>query len=321
MHVLIVSDNRDFIGAESLRMRANGFRVDAVELGEFAYDYIIEFNYDVVICDEHLGDTTCVELVRQIRTLKLQTPVIIVANTHSGKGLSEILDMGVDAWVPAPANSELLMATIRAVVRRSKQHAHNVITFGYFTIDLSHRLLRHSGTVVKLTGKEYDLVEALALNMNRVLSKDALMTRMYSGRDEPELKIVDVFICKIRNKMAAFGDNHIETAWGRGYVMRPDPVTVSDNRTKPGTISPNLQVLRALSESEVALSQRELSIATGNSKNSIQYSVRVLCERGLLFRHDVKNGSSCYRLTESGQKVLAESLSALKETNHETVEL
>jgi two-component system cell cycle response regulator CtrA len=123
-----------------------------------------------------------------------------------------------------PFHKEELVARIHAVVRRSKGHAQSVIKTGDIQVNLDAKTVEVNGSRVHLTGKEYQMLELLSLRKGTTLTKEMFLNHLYGGMDEPELKIIDVFICKLRKKLAASaqGQHHIETVWGRGYVLR-DP--------------------------------------------------------------------------------------------------
>ena len=116
------------------------------------------------------------------------------------------------------------MARIQAIVRRSKGHSDSVIRTGRLTVNLDTRMVEIDGHPLHLTGKEYGILELLSLRKGTTLTKEMFLNHLYGGMDEPELKIIDVFVCKLRKKLAnaSSGENYIETVWGRGYVLR-DP--------------------------------------------------------------------------------------------------
>ena len=116
------------------------------------------------------------------------------------------------------------MARIHAIIRRSKGHSQSVIRTGKVSVNLDAKTVEADGTPVHLTGKEYQMLELLSLRKGTTLTKEMFLNHLYGGMDEPELKIIDVFICKLRKKLsnATEGENYIETVWGRGYVLR-DP--------------------------------------------------------------------------------------------------
>ncbi|HSK39619.1 MAG TPA: response regulator transcription factor, partial [Arenibaculum sp.] len=118
-----------------------------------------------------------------------------------------------------------LVARIHAIVRRSKGHSQSVIRTGRLTVNLDTRTVEVDSLPLHLTGKEYGILELLSLRKGTTLTKEMFLNHLYGGMDEPELKIIDVFVCKLRKKLASAtsGDNYIETVWGRGYVLR-DPL-------------------------------------------------------------------------------------------------
>ena len=107
-------------------------------------------------------------------------------------------------------------------MRRSKGHAQSVVQFGDLLINLDAKTTEVNSTRVNLTGKEYQVLELLSLRQGMTISKEMFLNHLYGGMDEPELKIIDVFMCKLRKKLAnaSGGKNYIETVWGRGYILR-----------------------------------------------------------------------------------------------------
>ena len=134
------------------------------------------------------------------------------------------LGFGADDYVTKPFHREELIARIHAVVRRSKGHSQSVIRTGKLAVNLDAKTVEVDSTRVHLTGKEYAMLELLSLRKGTTLTKEMFLNHLYGGMDEPELKIIDVFICKLRKKLslACAGENYIETVWGRGYVLRDD---------------------------------------------------------------------------------------------------
>jgi two-component system, cell cycle response regulator CtrA len=123
-----------------------------------------------------------------------------------------------------PFHKDELVARIHAIVRRSQGHAQSVVQTGDLTVNLDQKTVEIDGARVHLTGKEYQMLELLCLRKGTTLTKEMFLNQLYGGMDEPEIKIIDVFMCKLRKKLAnaSDGKDYVETVWGRGYVLR-DP--------------------------------------------------------------------------------------------------
>src|SRR3979490_1589181 len=123
-----------------------------------------------------------------------------------------------------PFHKEELVARIHAIVRRSKGHAQSVVQTDDLIVNLDAKTVEINQVRVHLTGKEYQMLELLSLRKGTTLTKEMFLSQLYGGMDEPEIKIIDVFICKLRKKLAGAsnGKDYIETVWGRGDLLR-DP--------------------------------------------------------------------------------------------------
>ena len=142
---------------------------------------------------------------------------------------------GADDYLIKPFHREELVARIHAIIRRSKGHSQSIIETGKIALNLDAKTVEVDGKSVHLTGKEYQMLELLSLRKGTTLTKEMFLNHLYGGMDEPELKIIDVFICKLRKKLsrASANENYIETVWGRGYVLKDpkpsqhEPVTMA----------------------------------------------------------------------------------------------
>ncbi|MEP6830523.1 MAG: response regulator transcription factor, partial [Rhizomicrobium sp.] len=193
-------------------------------LGEEGIDLGKLYDYDIIVLDLQLPDMSGFEVLKALRVAKVQTPVLILSGNAIVEAKVKALGFGADDYMTKPFHKDELVARIQAVVRRSKGHSQSVITTGKLTVNLDAKTVEVDGQRVHLTGKEYQMLELLSLRKGTTLTKEMFLNHLYGGMDEPELKIIDVFICKLRKKLAAAidGDNYIETVWGRGYVLR-DP--------------------------------------------------------------------------------------------------
>jgi two-component system cell cycle response regulator CtrA len=166
------------------------------------------------------------EVLRQLRLARIETPILILSGSDDTDSKLKGFGFGADDYLPKPFHREELVARIHAIIRRSKGHSQSVIRTGRISVNLDTKTVESEGEPVHLTGKEYQMLELLSLRKGTTLTKEMFLNHLYGGMDEPELKIIDVFICKLRKKLsqATDGENYIETVWGRGYVLRdPQP--------------------------------------------------------------------------------------------------
>ena len=224
MRVLLIEDDSAMARSIELMLRSEGFNVYTTDLGEEGIDLGKLYDYDIIVLDLQLPDMSGFEVLKSLRLAKVQTPVLILSGNAIVEAKVKALGFGADDYMTKPFHKDELVARIQAVVRRSKGHSQSVITTGKLTVNLDAKTVEVDGSRVHLTGKEYQMLELLSLRKGTTLTKEMFLNHLYGGMDEPELKIIDVFICKLRKKLATAtsGDNYIETVWGRGYVLR-DP--------------------------------------------------------------------------------------------------
>ena len=224
MRVLLIEDDSATAQSIELMLKSEGFNVYTTDLGEEGVDLGKIYDYDLILLDLSLPDMSGLEVLRQLRVGKVNTPVMILSGTAEIETKVKTLGGGADDYMTKPFHKDELIARIHAVVRRSKGHAQSVIKTGDIIVNLDAKTVEVAGSRVHLTGKEYEMLELLSLRKGTTLTKEMFLNHLYGGMDEPELKIIDVFICKLRKKLAvaADGNHYIETVWGRGYVLR-DP--------------------------------------------------------------------------------------------------
>jgi two-component system cell cycle response regulator CtrA len=224
MRVLLVEDDSATAKSIELMLKSEGYICDTTDLGEDGLEIGKLYDYDIIVLDLMLPDMDGYEVLRRLRSAKIETPVLILSGMSELDAKIKGLGFGADDYLTKPFDKRELIARIQAIVRRAKGHSDSLIRTGRMTVNLDTRTAEVNGQPLHLTGKEYGILELLSLRKGTTLTKEMFLNHLYGGMDEPELKIIDVFVCKLRKKLAAAcdGDNYIETVWGRGYVLR-DP--------------------------------------------------------------------------------------------------
>lgn len=227
MRVLLVEDDPSTAKAIELSLASEGIICDTTELGEEGLEIGRIYDYDIIILDLMLPDIDGYEVLRRFRAAKITTPILILSGLSGPDQKIKGLGYGADDYLTKPFNKGELIARIQAIVRRSKGHSESVIRTGKLVVNLDTRSVEVDSQQIHLTSKEYAILELLSLRKGSTLTKEMFLNHLYGGIDEPELKIIDVFVCKLRKKLAesSGGENYIETVWGRGYVLKePEPV-------------------------------------------------------------------------------------------------
>jgi two-component system cell cycle response regulator CtrA len=224
MRVLLIEDDSATAQGIELMLKSEGFNIYSTDLGEEGVDLGKLYDYDIILLDLSLPDMNGFDVLKQLRLARVNTPILILSGNADIDAKVRGLGFGADDYMTKPFNKDELIARINAIVRRSKGHAQSVIKTGDIIVNLDAKTVEVNAMRVHLTGKEYQMLELLSLRKGTTLTKEMFLNHLYGGMDEPELKIIDVFICKLRKKLAAAtgGDHYIETVWGRGYVLR-DP--------------------------------------------------------------------------------------------------
>jgi len=229
MRVLLIEDDSAVAQSIELMLKSESFNIYTTDLGEEGIDLGKIYDYDIILLDLNLPDMSGFEVLRGLRVSKVAAPILILSGLAGVEDKVRGLGFGADDYMTKPFHKDELIARIHALVRRSRGHAQSTIQTGDLTVDLDTKKVEINGIRVHLTAKEYKMLELLSLRKGTTLTKEMFLNHLYGGMDEPESKIIDVFMCKLRKKLASAsgGDDFIETVWARGYVLsEPGTATI-----------------------------------------------------------------------------------------------
>src|SRR5271168_256864 len=201
MRVLLIEDDSSTARSIELMLKSESFNFYTTDLGEEGIDLGKIYDYDIIILDLNLPDMSGFEVLRGLRASKVKTPILILSGLAGIEDKITGLGVGADDYMTKPFHKDELVARIHAIVRRSKGHAQSVIECGDLVVNLDSKVAEINGTPLHLTVKEYQILELLCLRMGMTQTKDMVLNHLYGGMDEPEMKIIDVFICKLRKKL------------------------------------------------------------------------------------------------------------------------
>ena len=229
MHILVIEDDNTTARTIEAMLKGQGYDISLAGLGEDGIDLGKQNEYEVILLDLQLPDMTGFEVLQSLRNAKINTPIMVLSGNASVETRVKALRAGADDYVTKPFHKDELIARVRTIIRRSKAHVQSLITTGKLVVNLDAKTAEVSGNPVNLTTKEYRLLEVLSLRKGTALTKNVLLNQLYGGMDEPEQKIIDVFMCKLRKKLSAAmnGENYIKTVWGLGYELQDPPRAVA----------------------------------------------------------------------------------------------
>lgn len=240
MRVLLVQKDPCTSASMELMLKSEGFNVYSTDLGEEAIDLGKLYDYDIILLGLNLPDVPGFDVLKTLRVAKVDTPIMVVTTNKDIDNKVRGLGCGADDYLIKPFHKDEMVARIHAIVRRSKGHASMIIETGNIKVNLDAKTVEVAGVKVPLTGKEYQMLELLSLRKGVTLTKNMFLNHLYGGMDEPELKIIDVFICKLRKKLAQANpdeSHHIQTVWGRGYVMTDENAYMTERVGKPRSVA------------------------------------------------------------------------------------
>jgi two-component system, cell cycle response regulator CtrA len=246
MRVLSVEGNIRHANALSAYLKSEGLVVEPVDTGADALDLLRHYEFDLVLLSLSLPDMDGSTLITRIRAAGQHTPILALTDVSDARSRLKALAAGGDDVVERNIDRAELLARMRAIFRRSRCYSRATIQIGALTLNIDQQEATANGCRIALTAKEFAILQVLMLRKNMILTKEMILSQLYGGMDEPEIKIIDVFICKIRSKLAKAGlRDVIGTVWGRGYTVRdqrrddePSPLVTSP--AEPGRLAPVL---------------------------------------------------------------------------------
>ncbi|MCB8881879.1 response regulator transcription factor [Acidisoma cellulosilytica] len=235
MRVLLVDNDAQAASTIQRALKSNGAVLEHVETGEEAFQLAKRYDYDALVMDLMLPDTDGYEVIRRLRWSSITVPILVLSSLTRPQAKVKAFSLGADDFLARPFDESELSARIQALVRRSKGLSHSRISLGLTMLDMESNLVTVSGQTVHLTEKEYRILELLFLRSGSIVAKESFLNHLYGGNDEPDIKIIDVFVCKLRRKLAQAGAaDVITTVWGRGYIVRDAVATTQPALRPPG---------------------------------------------------------------------------------------
>lgn len=223
MKVLIIEDERRLAAVLKKGLEENAFVVDLAHVGEEGLYMAEAFPYDAVLLDIMLPGMNGLSVLEQLRSRKISVPVLMLTARGELEDRIKGLNLGADDYIPKPFDFSELLARLNAVIRRDKGKSSPVIEIGNLKIDTRAKSVARAGKSVSLSAKEYKLLEYLALNTGRVVSRTELIEHVYDSDFDSDSNIVDVYISYLRSKLDKGETTQlIHTVRGMGYVLKPE---------------------------------------------------------------------------------------------------
>lgn len=236
MRILLVEDDRASARGIAFQLQQQRMIVDIADCGAEALELSKLYDYDGLLVDTTLPDMHGCELVSRLRSARIELPLLMFSCDSRSETKIRALNAGADDYLVKPFDPNELNARVLAMIRRAKGFSRSSVQLGSVFLDLNAKEIAVQGKPVHLTTKEYGILELLIMRRGTALSKENFLDHLYGGIDEPDPKIIDVFICKVRKKLLEAGANNIiTTIWGRGYMVRDNQSMASGSRTTTAT--------------------------------------------------------------------------------------
>jgi len=223
MRLLVVEDEKKLNDLITKKLEKEYYGVDSCFDGEEAIRYVEGTEYDAIILDIMLPKLNGFEVIKRIRAKKNKVPILLLTARDNIDDKVKGLDYGADDYLVKPFIFEELMARIRVLLRRNSGNADNVITVANLKIDLDAKTVFRDGVLIKLSGREYSILEYLIRNKGKILPRERIEDHIWNYEYEGGTNVIDVYIRYLRKKIDdSYTPKLIHTIRGLGYVLRVD---------------------------------------------------------------------------------------------------
>ena len=225
--ILLVEDEQKIADALKLGLTEDGYFVEAAYDGNLGWQLFQEQSYDLVILDINLPGITGYDLCKRIRNQNAQMPVIMLTALNSLNDKIEGYDAGADDYIIKPFEFKELLMKIRVLLRRSLHQnlaRNSILKAGNLEMNLDNKEVKRGDTKINLTAKEFQLLEYLMRNQNRVVSRSDIAINVWDIDFDTNTNVIDVYINYVRNKVdKKFDRKLIHTQVGMGYILKDNP--------------------------------------------------------------------------------------------------
>ena len=223
MRILIAEDEKDLNAIIKKKMESEGYCADSCFDGEDALYYLEQADYDAVIMDVMMPKKDGFQVVKEYRKNGGKAPVLCLTARASVEDRVYGLDLGANDYLVKPFSFAELMARVRAMTRKNSDSVSNIFTLGDLTVDISAKRVTRGNREIRLSSREFALLEYMIKNAGRVLSREQIENNLYNFDYEGGTNVIDVYIRYLRKKIdEGFDDKLIHTVRGSGYVLREE---------------------------------------------------------------------------------------------------
>jgi two-component system response regulator TctD len=227
MRALLIEDTVDLGAAIAARLRGQGHAVEWLTDGGLASQRIQEDPFDLIILDLMLPNMSGTDVLKQLRSSRIHTPVLVITARADIGDKVDLLDIGADDYLVKPFDLRELEARMRAVVRRHGGVPTSKIEIGNLTVDIAAQSIVAAGKRIELTRREFRLLELLVLNLGQVVPRERLMDQLFGYENAVNPNALELYVSRIRRRLK-LSALRIETAWGVGYVAKVNDKSPTD---------------------------------------------------------------------------------------------